>query len=89
MCNRLDDYVAKAALERVSVIKIDAEGSELAILKGAMDTLRRFSPALLLECEDRHLSRYGVSVSDVVRLLTSCGYERKHQLHGLTHFVKS
>lgn len=36
-------------LERVDVIKIDVEGHELAVLKGAEQTLRRLGPALVFE----------------------------------------
>ena len=35
-------------------IKIDVEGHELAVLRGAERTLARCRPTLLLEAEDRH-----------------------------------
>lgn len=44
----LDDYVARAGLERVDLVKMDIEGSELAALEGAAGTLRRFRPKLAL-----------------------------------------
>lgn len=35
----LDDYVAEAGLARIDILKIDVEGHELAVLKGAQRTL--------------------------------------------------
>lgn len=41
-------------LPRVNVLKIDVEGHELAVLRGAQATLRRHMPALVVEVEERH-----------------------------------
>ena len=42
----VDRIVADLALARVDFIKMDIEGSEIPALKGAVDTLRRFSPKI-------------------------------------------
>lgn len=47
---RLDDL----EFETVSLIKIDVEGHELAVLEGAQELLQRDHPTLLVEAEDRH-----------------------------------
>jgi len=47
---RLDDF----ALSDVDFIKIDVEGHEEKVLDGAMDTIGRWRPALLIELEERH-----------------------------------
>ncbi len=44
----LDDYVASRGLERVDLIKMDIEGSEIPALRGALQTIRRFRPKLAL-----------------------------------------
>lgn len=41
-------------LDDVGFIKIDVEGHELAVLRGAERTLSRCRPILLLEADDRH-----------------------------------
>jgi FkbM family methyltransferase len=46
----LDSY----QIERVSLIKIDVEGHEEAVLDGAVETLRRNRPTLIVESENRH-----------------------------------
>lgn len=42
----IDDYVNKNNIKRVDFIKADIEGAERLMLKGAKETLRRFSPKL-------------------------------------------
>jgi FkbM family methyltransferase len=45
----LDDWSAARGIDRLQAIKIDAEGSDLAILKGARTTVARFRPWLFVE----------------------------------------
>ena len=45
----LDDYCSRAKVERLDAMKIDAEGSELGILRGARATLERFRPNIVME----------------------------------------
>lgn len=68
---KLDDLVS--GCQRVSVIKIDVEGHELSVLRGAEETLNRDRPVLLVEIEQRHLD--GVGVADVVQWVIDHGYE--------------
>ncbi len=49
-CRRLDSY----RLPPVGLIKIDVEGHELAVLRGAQAILERDRPNLIVESEDRH-----------------------------------
>lgn len=42
----LDGWVGSSGIQRVDFVKIDAEGSDLAILQGGTETLRRFRPAI-------------------------------------------
>jgi FkbM family methyltransferase len=67
---RLDDQ----ALDNVRFIKIDVEGHELFVLRGAEQLLERDHPVLLVEIEQRHLDG-GLSVADVAGYLTDRGYE--------------
>lgn len=44
----LDSYVREKNLPRVDCIKLDVEGAELDVLKGASTTIKRWKPILLL-----------------------------------------
>ena len=65
---RLDDH----AFDDVSLVKIDVEGHESKVLAGAVDTLARNMPAILVEIEQRHLK---CPIEDVFQQVQSLGYE--------------
>ena len=67
----LDEYFD--ASDRVALLKIDVEGAELGVFKGAERILRQHAPLLVFECENRHLSPG--NVGDVFSYLTALGYE--------------
>ena len=55
----------------MSAFKIDVEGGELAVLRGATELLARDHPAILLEA-------WGADQLDPIHmLLTAAGYERR------------
>ena len=54
-------------------LKVDVEGHELALFRGARATLERNRPHLLFECEARHLTAH--SVDDVFAHLFGLGYK--------------
>lgn len=70
----LDDVLAERKVTKVDAIKCDVEGAELAVLKGARETLERDHPLLLLEIDERWAARYGNTGTDVVRMLAELGY---------------
>ncbi len=49
---RLDSVLAHAGIEHVDLVKIDAESSELQVLRGMSGTIERFRPAIVLEVGD-------------------------------------
>lgn len=69
--NTLDaDIGANAPLR---FLKVDVEGHELALFQGAERTLRRDHPHILVECEERHLTKH--TMTDVFSFLERLGYE--------------
>ncbi|NPV00481.1 MAG: FkbM family methyltransferase [Brevinematales bacterium] len=69
----LDDMAEELHLNRINLIKIDIEGSELPALKGAEKTLRRCKPALLIET---HVVDGKGTADDVIGFLRTVGYEK-------------
>jgi FkbM family methyltransferase len=65
------DLVSRAIGQTPTVLKIDVEGSELDVLKGARETLTRADPpALCMEYNPLTLSECGVSPEQVLGMLT-------------------
>lgn len=67
----LDEYFDEA--KRIKLLKIDAEGAELEVFKGAERILREQSPLVVFECEYRHLA--SGSIQNVFSYLEAFGYE--------------
>ncbi len=59
----LDRLFANA--DRLDYIKIDAEGGELGILRGAAALLERFAPVVTFEFGANSLGSYGITVEDM------------------------
>ena len=69
-CSTLD---AELPSESIALLKIDVEGSELNVLKGASDVLAR-SACVNCELIDEHCRRYGHAMGDVIALLQRAGF---------------
>jgi FkbM family methyltransferase len=56
---RFDTWARSEGLDRLDLVKLDVEGVELAVLGGAAETLRRFRPLVVVECNPVALHRFG------------------------------
>ena len=56
---------------RVALLKVDVEGSELAVLRGALGMLREARPRVLVELERRHA---GAELEQTLALFAELGY---------------
>jgi FkbM family methyltransferase len=65
-------------------VKIDVEGHELAVLRGAVDTLRRNRPSVVVEAEERH---HPNAVGAITELLAGLGYAGYFDIDGVRHAV--
>ena len=45
----LDNFISRQGIERLDLIKMDVDGHELPILRGAEAILRRFQPIFIME----------------------------------------
>ncbi len=72
----------------VSLIKIDVEGHETAVLQGAEQTILMSKPALLIEIEQRHNCRNISEIFDRIKDWDYQGYYLKDKkLYALHEFV--
>lgn len=88
----LDDFCNEHKIEKLDLIKIDVEGFELKVLKGAEQTLKKFKPKMFIEINDFHLHRAGGSAKEVVALLEQIGYkisraDNKEAIHSVYDFA--
>lgn len=70
------------ALTQVDFLKIDCEGYEYFILKGAEETIRRDRPCIVVEQKPGKGSMYGLDDKEAVKLLQSWGAELKFEIAG-------
>ena len=56
----------------IGFIKIDVEGHELEVINGAMQTIQKNKPILLVEIESRHSKR---SVEETIKHISNLGYD--------------
>jgi FkbM family methyltransferase len=71
----LDDWWNVNQIGSVSAVKIDAEGSEVEILRGATEFLKRARPAAIIEANDVVLHQANASAFELAELLRNAGYE--------------
>ncbi len=70
-----DDVAPKLGLTKVDFIKLDVEGAELDVLKGALGLLRTFPrPVLLVEVYDIRTEPWGYKAREIVQFLARNGY---------------
>jgi len=69
----LDDYARNLAAPP-SCIKIDVEGSEYMVLRGARGLIEDSHPALIIETHGLEIDGIGGSVRELANTLSDCGY---------------
>ena len=85
----VDDFFPSLNFEGLDFLKIDVEGHEGKVLKGAAQTIQRFRPVILCESENRHLKSQGESVEEIITSIEKtfdykCFYYRDGQLKPFT-----
>jgi FkbM family methyltransferase len=77
-CLTLDNIVNQLELESLEVIKIDTEGSELNILLGGENSLKKFKPVIVMEYANINSRMFGYNREACVELLKTYGYNSFH-----------
>src|SRR5439155_23701316 len=73
----LDEFLSSTRLTGVHFIKLDVEGAELEVLKGASNLLRQSSrPVFMIEVYDIRTKPWGYAARDSVRFLMERTFDR-------------
>lgn len=87
----LDAVRDDLALERVDLIKVDVEGHEYQVFKGAEKTIEKFQPSIIFEFSERQWKNAGYDARVVESWLSERGYElhvmRRNMIISVEHGV--
>jgi len=70
----LDAWVIERNLTRIDAVKLDVDGYELRVLRGARETLKRFKPVIVMEWAPHHFIDPDEPFRECIVLLQSLGY---------------
>lgn len=74
----LDDFVEEKKINKIDWIKVDIEGYEHELLKGALKTISKYRPNFFIEICDQHLKHYNSSAIKLVKAFEDNGYRVIH-----------
>jgi FkbM family methyltransferase len=75
----VDNVLRELGIRRVDVMKVDVEGAELHVLRGARETLQRHHPKIVIEVIPDHLAGMNTTVDQLFSFLREMGYTRGRQ----------
>jgi FkbM family methyltransferase len=81
----LDAFCKKNKISKIDFLKIDVEGHEWAVLKGAKETLSTLRPLCLVEIEQRHHEH--LPIQEIVSWVEALGYEAYYYNLLSNHFL--
>jgi len=87
--NTLDNFLNDEHLSHVEFIKCDTEGSEYLVFSGAVNSIGKFKPVILVEIADLHSIRFGHNASDILELLKGHGYALYYYHHEIKKLIKT
>lgn len=73
-CIDLDSFITARDIKKVHFMKLDTEGSELSILRGAAKMIMRDHPIMLMEYNETNMKQCGFCKQDIDNFLTEMGY---------------
>ncbi|MHB9072570.1 MAG: FkbM family methyltransferase [Desulfobaccales bacterium] len=78
----LDQFWTAENLRPPTLIKLDAEGAELAVLQGGQGLISQSPPMFLMEMEEKNLIAAGASKAAIQQFLSAYGYRAAHLRKG-------
>jgi FkbM family methyltransferase len=71
----LDGLMEEQGWPEVSLVKIDVQGAEERVLRGALEVIRCSHPVIFMEVDEAALVQMGSSAQTLLRLVGGLGYE--------------
>ncbi len=71
---RFDNWIKEKKIEKINLIKIDVEGYEMEVLKGAEQSIKKFKPILFIELDDKNLKLQNSSAKELISFLINLDY---------------
>lgn len=71
----LDGYAERNGIGRVDMVKLDVDGHEFKVMRGARRTLAAHRPLILIELGPHLLAGAGDDIGELVEFLSSLGYK--------------
>jgi len=72
--NTLDNIADQLNLEKIDFIKMDTEGFEYYILEGGYNTIKKYLPIMILECNEENMSQCDTNKEKLFKLLDELEY---------------
>lgn len=72
---KFDDVAAECDLKRLDVMKIDVEGAEMMVLRGAENSIRKFRPVIIAEMSEANFQRAGYTSVELLSYIRGLDYE--------------
>ena len=70
----LDGVAPSFNLKRIDFMKIDVEGAEMMVLKGAQKTIQHYKPLIMMEVSKNNYDAAGYTIDDVLNFFSALGY---------------
>jgi FkbM family methyltransferase len=88
-CVSIDEFVCEAGIHNLGLLKIDVDGYDFLVLKGASQVLRDLQPVVLVEMVDdeNHLAACGSSARAIREFMSDHGYTFIKMIGENAHFA--
>ena len=70
----VDEFVVTNSIQRVDIFKIDVDGFEVDVVKGAKETIRKFKPYIIIELCPFIFEKYGFNIDELIQFFIANNY---------------
>lgn len=84
---RLDDFCKRNKIKRIDMIKIDTDGYDYLVLKGALESVKKFRPYIIFEVGDHFLKEHKITFQFFLTYFNEVHY-KMYDLHSGKRITK-